>query len=202
MSQPRPLFWLRAGQTVSNSFVLSAKQSSRTSNFNVFWLTRPGIEPPTSRMPGERSTTTLPGRGCFLVGSVWTRRAVCDCFGTVCPFWCWYAVKLTHIQSVKLHVSHVHTLYICRCLPFICDIPIIWYNLTVQNRLNGFWKCMPAFHTVNILPNCLLLAHNDNHLQVTVHLRCKSYILVHKCNQGCKLLFIYSQPFWSNQLML
>ncbi len=45
MSQPRPLFWLRAGQTVSNSFVLSAKQSSRTSNFNVFCLTWPGIEP-------------------------------------------------------------------------------------------------------------------------------------------------------------
>ncbi len=34
--------------------VLSAKQSSRTSNFNVLCLTRPGIEPPTSRMPGER----------------------------------------------------------------------------------------------------------------------------------------------------
>ncbi len=63
MSQPRPWFWLRAGQTVSNSFVLSAKQSSRTSNLNVFCLTRPGIEPPTSRMSGERSTTTLPGRG-------------------------------------------------------------------------------------------------------------------------------------------
>ncbi len=63
MSQPRPLFWLRAGQMVSISFVLSAKQSSRTSNFNVFCLTRPGIEPPTSSMPGERSTTTLPGRG-------------------------------------------------------------------------------------------------------------------------------------------
>ncbi len=46
MSQPRPLFWLRATQTVSNSFVLSAKQSSRTSNLNVFCLTRPGIEPP------------------------------------------------------------------------------------------------------------------------------------------------------------
>ncbi len=40
MFQPRPLFWLRAGQTVSNSFGLSAKQSSRTSNFNVFCLTR------------------------------------------------------------------------------------------------------------------------------------------------------------------
>ncbi len=52
MSQSRPLFWLRAGQTISNSFVLSAKQSSRTSNFNVFCLTRAGIEPPTSRMPG------------------------------------------------------------------------------------------------------------------------------------------------------
>ncbi len=40
-----------------NSFMLSAKQISRTSNFNVFCLTRPGIEPSTSRMPGERSTT-------------------------------------------------------------------------------------------------------------------------------------------------
>ncbi len=28
-----------------------------------FVLTRPGIEPPTSRMPGERSTTILPGHG-------------------------------------------------------------------------------------------------------------------------------------------
>ncbi len=43
--------------------MLSAKQSSRTSNFNVFCLTRPGIEPPTSRMPGERSTATVPGPG-------------------------------------------------------------------------------------------------------------------------------------------
>ncbi len=48
---------------VSNSFMLSAKQSSTTSNFNVFCLSRPGIEPPTSRTTGERSTTTLPGRG-------------------------------------------------------------------------------------------------------------------------------------------
>ncbi len=42
MSQPRPLSWLRAGQSVSNPFMLSAKQSSRTSTFNVFCLTRPG----------------------------------------------------------------------------------------------------------------------------------------------------------------
>ncbi len=47
---------------VSNSFVLSAKQSSKTSNFKVFFYAA-GIEPPTSRMPAERSTTTLPGRG-------------------------------------------------------------------------------------------------------------------------------------------
>ncbi len=52
-----------AGQSVSNSFMLSAKQSSRTSNFNVVCLTWPRIEPPTSCMPGEHSTTTLPGRG-------------------------------------------------------------------------------------------------------------------------------------------
>ncbi len=36
------------------------RPGSRTSNFNVFCLTRPGIEPPTSRMPGKCSTTTLP----------------------------------------------------------------------------------------------------------------------------------------------
>ena len=42
MFQPRPLYWIQAGQLVSNSFVLSASQSSRTSNFNVFSLTRPG----------------------------------------------------------------------------------------------------------------------------------------------------------------
>ncbi len=55
----------RGSQPVSNSYVLSAKQSSRTSNFNVCCLTRPGIEPPTSQthMPGECSTTTLPGHG-------------------------------------------------------------------------------------------------------------------------------------------
>ncbi len=62
MSQPKPLFWLQAGQTVCNYFVLSAKQSTRTSNFNVSCLTQLRIEPPTSRMPGERSTTTLPRR--------------------------------------------------------------------------------------------------------------------------------------------
>ncbi len=61
MSQPR----LRASQSVSHTYVLSAKQSSRTLNFNIFCLTRPGIEPPTSRMPVECSTTTLPGRGLF-----------------------------------------------------------------------------------------------------------------------------------------
>ncbi len=44
-------------------FALIAKQISRTSNFNVCCLTRPGIEPPTSRIPGERSTTTLPRCG-------------------------------------------------------------------------------------------------------------------------------------------
>ncbi len=46
-------------EPASNSFVLSVKQSSRTSNCNFFCLTRPGIEPPSCRMPGERSTTTL-----------------------------------------------------------------------------------------------------------------------------------------------
>ncbi len=53
MYQPRPLSLLRAGQSASNSFILIARQSSRTSNFNVFCFARPGIEPPTSRMPGE-----------------------------------------------------------------------------------------------------------------------------------------------------
>ena len=62
MFQPIPLSWLRAGQSVSNSFMLSVMQSSRTYNFNVFCLTRSGIEPPTSRMPGGCLTTTLPGR--------------------------------------------------------------------------------------------------------------------------------------------
>ncbi len=38
-------------------------RAAEPSNFNVFCLTRPGIEPPTSRMPGERSTATLSGRG-------------------------------------------------------------------------------------------------------------------------------------------
>ncbi len=37
-----------------------------TLNFNVFHLTRPGIEPSSSRRPGERATTTLPGRGCHI----------------------------------------------------------------------------------------------------------------------------------------
>ncbi len=34
MSQPRPLSWLRTGQSVSHSYLLNPKQSSRTSNFN------------------------------------------------------------------------------------------------------------------------------------------------------------------------
>ncbi len=46
----------------------SAKQSSRTSNFNVFCLTCPGIKQPTSRMPGKRrSTTTLPAAVHFAI---------------------------------------------------------------------------------------------------------------------------------------
>ncbi len=40
-------------------YVLSAKQSRRTSNFNVFCS---GIDPPTFCMPGEHSTTSLAGR--------------------------------------------------------------------------------------------------------------------------------------------
>ncbi len=47
----------------SLTLMLSAKQSSRASNFNVFCSMQLGIEPPTTSMPGERSTTTLPGRG-------------------------------------------------------------------------------------------------------------------------------------------
>ncbi len=62
-SQPKPLSWPLARQSVSNSCVLSAKQSSRTSNFNVFCLKRPVIGPPTSLMSGERATPTLPGCG-------------------------------------------------------------------------------------------------------------------------------------------
>ncbi len=54
-----------SSQWVSNSFMLSSKQRSRTSNFNVLYLMQPGIERPTSRMPGEPSTTTLPGRGTW-----------------------------------------------------------------------------------------------------------------------------------------
>ncbi len=45
------------------SLTLLCRALSRASNFNVFCLTRPGIEPTTSRMQGERSTTTLTGRG-------------------------------------------------------------------------------------------------------------------------------------------
>ncbi len=38
---------------ISNSFVLSAKQSSRTSYFKAFCLAWPGIKSPTYRQPGE-----------------------------------------------------------------------------------------------------------------------------------------------------
>ena len=42
------------------SYVLSTKQSSKTSNFNVFCLTQLEIKLPSSRMPGKSSGTTLP----------------------------------------------------------------------------------------------------------------------------------------------
>ena len=71
MSQPKLLSWLQASQSVANSFMLSAKQSSRTSNFNVFCLTWPRIEPPTSCMPGERSTTTLPSHSMSVRTGFW-----------------------------------------------------------------------------------------------------------------------------------
>ena len=55
-----------ASRSLNNSYVLSTKQSSRTSNLNIFFffgLTWSWIEPPTSRMPGKCWTTTLPGHG-------------------------------------------------------------------------------------------------------------------------------------------
>ncbi len=50
-------------ETASRS--LTIKQSSRTSNCHVLFVTRPGIEAPTPRMPGKRSTTTLPACGGY-----------------------------------------------------------------------------------------------------------------------------------------
>ena len=67
VTQPRPSSWLRLSQSVSNSYVLSAKQSRRNSNYNIFCVTRPGIEPQTSRMPDEGSTTTFPWPWYILV---------------------------------------------------------------------------------------------------------------------------------------
>ncbi len=62
LSQPWQLSWLQAYRPVSNSYVLSAKQQrSRTSNFNVFCLTRPGIE----LLQLSPATTALPGCGNF-----------------------------------------------------------------------------------------------------------------------------------------
>ncbi len=54
-----------------NSFVLSAKQSRRTSNFNVFCLTRPGIEPLTSRMRTLNHYTTRPRFNLYETASQW-----------------------------------------------------------------------------------------------------------------------------------
>ncbi len=57
-------------EPASRSLTPSCRTLCRTEEphiFNVFCLMEPGIEPPTSRMPGERSTTTLPGRGHYNV---------------------------------------------------------------------------------------------------------------------------------------
>ncbi len=88
MSQPRPLFWLRAGQTVSNSFVLSAKQSSRTSNLNVF------------DAAGDR-TTNLPHARRTL--NHYTTRPRCVCFQNYK-----YCMYISHITFNK-HQHNCHT---------------------------------------------------------------------------------------------
>ncbi len=124
MFQPRPLFWLRASQTVSNSVVLSAKQSSRTSNFNVFCLTRLGIEPPTSRMPD--STTTLPSRGIF-------RSAV--------RYRLWALVmvsigEFTVVHGVDIVVADV---YAFSYTPVLCYLSTRLY-LRGSICLEGFWR--------------------------------------------------------------
>ena len=63
-AQPRALSWLRASQSVSNFHLLSEKQISRTSIFNVFcWLGRGSNHQPPMHMPGECSIATLPGHG-------------------------------------------------------------------------------------------------------------------------------------------
>ncbi len=62
MSQPRLLYWLWVSQSVSNSYSLSANESSRTSNFNVFCFE--AARDRTTNLPharADRSTTTLPG---------------------------------------------------------------------------------------------------------------------------------------------
>ncbi len=62
-SQPRPLSWLWTGQSVSNSFLLSAnkdaKQSSRTSNFNVFLFDATGDRHPPPPLPPPHARRTL-----------------------------------------------------------------------------------------------------------------------------------------------
>ncbi len=93
----------------SLSFVLSAKQSSRTSNFNVFCLMWPGIEPPTSRVPGERSTTTLPGRGMVRWAFLYSSKGCLsdEYFSATCPF----ATFLPCCISVYLRLLHtIHAL--------------------------------------------------------------------------------------------
>ncbi len=53
----------------------------------------------------------------LLVGSVWTRRVVCTCFGTVWPFGCWCAIKLWYhslTPEIKKNEKKKHSLSICQ----------------------------------------------------------------------------------------
>ncbi len=109
--------------------MLSAKQSSRTSNFNVFCSTRPGIEPPTSRMPGEtlnHYTTRTRYLQCWKEALIWPlsdyARIVQLSFGfrisavVICFFLCVfrYRGKSRHILSPPGHAATRNT-YLWGC---------------------------------------------------------------------------------------
>ena len=103
MSQPGPLSWLRTGgQLVSNTYVLSAKQSSRTSNFNVFGFTRPGIEPSTSGCQANAQPLHYPAD--VMIHRILIIIAIPGCFFIVQVKWLVKLVWAVHRQWNRRYI--------------------------------------------------------------------------------------------------
>ncbi len=134
MSQPRPLFWLWSGQTVSNSFVLSAKQSSRTSNFNVFWSfvwrgRGSHHQPPTCQVKAQPLHYPVPP---ILINTI--RNLVFEII------MCMLSFTLKHVQvDCKAYPTQMKSHCLIAILKLFNGSQCVWHPPSSTNPLWGCW---------------------------------------------------------------